>query len=126
MGETIEIDRLELIEHVLIPMQNMSLALGYILDGRIRLSDEELISGLNKLRTSSELISLFLGDLENGKTDDRALLLPSLIRNFVSKMIEDDAARLLTHRTRASESVAPRDACTIVAILVDAVHHPRT
>jgi hypothetical protein len=96
MSDKIHIDVLDLVERVLIPMQNLSSTLRYIVDGETLLSHEALFRGLSKAQVNAETVSLYVLDLKNDEPSQRTLKLPALIKQMVREATILQTAHTLT------------------------------
>lgn len=87
MSKTIEMDKLALVERLLIPIQNTSLTLRFILDGDTQISRTELMRGLAKIQANSERMSVYLVELKEGKPDGSNFQLPAHIQKLETELI---------------------------------------
>lgn len=85
MSGKIEIDELELVEKILIPMQNLSLSLRFINEQKVQVNFDELYRGLLRVQTSADEISRYLTALKEGTIEERTLKLPGVIRSMVAE-----------------------------------------
>ena len=110
-GSKIEIGNLEFVEKLLIPMQNLSMTLAKIADGRLEISQQNLMAGIVLASSQVEIVTQYLFDLKDGKVEERALRLPGLIKSMVETAIaletqaaSEDAASQVN---QAENSVVP-------------------
>lgn len=85
MRETIEIDTLDLVNNVIIPMQNLSQTLKSILEGKNLIPAKGLVAGLRKVQANSEMISWYLSDLKDEMSREPTLRLSKIIRKIDSE-----------------------------------------
>lgn len=88
MTDAIEITKLDLVERLLIPMQNISTLLSFVEGGRLGLSADELLAGLTEVRTNVDAMADYLWDLKDGKQQERTLRLEQTL-----KMLDENLAR---------------------------------
>lgn len=80
MTDAIEITKLDLVERLLMPMQNISTLLHLVEDDGFGMSAEELLAGLNDVRTNVDAIADYLWDLKDGKQQERTLRLEQTLK----------------------------------------------
>lgn len=88
MPDIVKIDKLDLVERVLIPMNNLSQGLKFIMEGQPELSHSELMAGLTNVRAQAEKINQYIYEVKDGVAEERHRRLPRVIAGLASEMIQ--------------------------------------
>ncbi len=102
MAEKIQIDKLVLIERILIPMQNISLGLGFIDNEQNQLSPEAFQQGLSKVKANAEKIAQYVTTLKDGYREESTLRLPEIIQAFADESIRLNSKKPILETSRGN------------------------
>lgn len=85
MKKTTEISRLELLEHVALPMGNLSRTLEALLDRDLEMDSQDLKQGLRSIQANAESIYQFLTYEDEQPTSVVGRRTPEVLRQFVAE-----------------------------------------